>query len=117
MLARLRRGGSVDAGFGGGTVLLPFSQRPALAVDDRGRALLAGDEKRRKDHWSFVLGRRTRDGRRDPAFGSGGWARAGFDGFVSAAQVLVGGGGRIVVGGPLWRGKRYGIALARFHAH
>jgi uncharacterized delta-60 repeat protein len=115
-LLRLKRDGAVDRRFGaGGSVALPISaymDHWALAVDPRGRALLA--HRAADDEQRMVLIRRRRDGTIDHRFGSGGTAATRFPGLIGPQQILVGGGGKILVAGTFDAGNRFGIGLTRF---
>jgi uncharacterized delta-60 repeat protein len=92
----------------------------ALAVDSRGRPLVAG--RWRWDNTGrskFFLARLTTRGRFDPRFGRGGSVRTAFPKRVGARplDVLVDGLGRIVVGGLFGDSRETrtsGLALARY---
>lgn len=118
-LLRLRRNGSIDGRFGKGDVELPLELpldpvylaedwHPALASDGRGRPLFAASEGE-----GLTLGRLRRDGAADRRFGRGGLVFTRFPGEVRPEQIL-GGGGKILVGGTWSKDGDYGIALARY---
>ncbi len=108
-LVRLLPDGSFDAGFGGNgrktLNLRPGVSFSALAVDGHGRVLLAGRVSKRTSGGSaqarFALQRLTGDGKVDRRFASRGSVTTGFGRRASggATQILLGGGGRILVGG------------------
>jgi hypothetical protein len=111
-LLRLERDGSVDRRFGKkGSVALPYGDR-ALAIGDRGRALLARTSG--VNEHRLVLERRRRDGTIDRRFGAEGRTAAQFPGRIEPQQILVGGSGRILVAGTFYAGNRFGVGLARF---
>lgn len=114
-LLRLRSNGSIDNRFAGSKgVLLPREYLPALAVDARGRPILATSEKEHRESWWSIVSRRLRNGRLDRSFGRGGRVSTHFPGYFSPSQVLIGGSGKILVGGAYSQGGRSGIALARY---
>jgi uncharacterized delta-60 repeat protein len=107
---RLRRNGTFDTSFGRrgrDEVDLPkHSSLAAIAVDRKGRVLLAGTIAHRlrhtkRDQLRFLLVRTTAAGEADADFGRGGRVTTAFGGRsnVVAGKVLVDPAGRIVVGG------------------
>jgi uncharacterized delta-60 repeat protein len=131
LIARLLPNGAADPGFGRiGRVQLTVPQHAALAavaVDGRGRLLLAGRISKRVSkkmknpllRSSFLLARMSPEGNVDRSFGHRGSVRTGFGGPSSsfATQVMLDARGRIVVGGgistPLL-GTGGGFAIARY---
>jgi uncharacterized delta-60 repeat protein len=123
---RLRRNGSFDTGFGRGgrdEVELPKqSSLAAIAIDRKGRVLLAGTVPRarrdkRRSQQRFLLIRTTPAGEADAAFGRGGKATTAFGSRsnVFASDVLIDPAGRIVVGGRFsGPSTGSGFALARY---
>jgi uncharacterized delta-60 repeat protein len=120
LLVRLRRNGSPDKRFGqDGEVELPLeydNRFGALASDRRGRPIFAGGVGDRVLGWRLLVGRRKRNGVADGSFGRGGKTSTSFSGEVQARQILIGGSGKILVGGTLIEGRKYGLALARYLA-
>jgi uncharacterized delta-60 repeat protein len=121
-VVRLRRNGSFDPRFGRrGRARLRLPRRSwiaAVAVDRRGRVLLAGTVKRkprrkRRAHLELLLIRTTAAGRADRRFGRRGRVRTGFGARsnVRATDVLVDRANRIAVGGKL-SGPSSGNAFA-----
>jgi uncharacterized delta-60 repeat protein len=110
-LLSLRPNGEVDRRFGeDGGIHPPLAHNyRALAIDNGGRLIFAGSAGA-----EIFVERRRRNGGFDRSFGRKGWVRTRFSAEVRAQQILVGGGGKIVVGGTLYDGDRYGIALARY---
>jgi uncharacterized delta-60 repeat protein len=115
-LLRLRPDGSQDPGFGenGVDLLANESHLPALGIDSKGRALVVTSEKRSKRGWNFSVRRRLPDGGPDRSFDGDGRVTTRFRGFVSPKQILVGSGGKFVVGAGLAGSAWYGFALARY---
>lgn len=125
LIAMLHPNGTAVAGFGeGGSALLPLNKSStiqSIAVDVRGRPLLAGSAARHTLHptSSFLLTRLTRNGEVDAAFGNRGFTTTRFGARSSseADKVLLDPSGRILVGGPV-RSPRFsggsGFALARY---
>lgn len=114
-LLRLTPRGSTDRRFAGGKgALLSLGVGAALGVDGRGRPLIATPVGNPRKEWKFMLMRRRSDGSLDRRFGHRGRVRTGFSGSALPSQVLIDGEGRILVGGSMDRGKRQGIALARY---
>lgn len=118
LLQRLRRDGSSDEGFNHGRgVDVPVESWDwygALVSDRRGRPLLASRKRHGKKRWGILVSRRRHDGPIDRDFGKRGTASTLFPGEVRPTQILVGGGGKIVVGGTLHEGDRYGVAVVRY---
>jgi uncharacterized delta-60 repeat protein len=104
---RLQPNGSFDVGFGesGSRTLRQPKYVSAIAVDAQERVLLAGSAGMRKDKSKskFRLSRMTADGRVDHRFGRRGSVTTAFGPRSSggASQVIVDGGGRILVGGSI----------------
>lgn len=131
LVTRLLPNGAADPGFGRtGRVQLVGPKHAALAavaVDGRGRLLLAGRiskrvSKKKKNplrRSTFLLARMNPEGSIDRSFGHKGSVRTGFGGPSSsfATQVMLDARGRIVVGGgistPLL-GTGGGFAIARY---
>jgi len=122
---RLRRNGSFDKSFGHGghaEVELPRqSALAALAVDSKGRVLLAGTLIRQLPHGNqsqrrFMLIRATAAGEPDDDFGRGGRVTTAFGrANIRATGVLVDSAGRITVGGKFsGPSTGNGFALARY---
>ncbi|HVD39437.1 MAG TPA: hypothetical protein VNC16_00340 [Solirubrobacterales bacterium] len=120
---RLLSDGRPDPSFGrdgsASPKLPPQAHLEDLTIDHRGRIALAGY---RTDKWNmnarFLLTRLSRDGRREPGFGRGGWAVTRFlAGEAAAIEVTADGRDRLLVGGILGD-PRYsesnGLAFARF---
>jgi len=131
VVTRLLPNGGTDRSFGRtGSVRLGLpggSGFTAVAVDRQGRIVLAGRASKplRGKHnkglrrSTFLLGRLDAVGTVDRSFGSAGIVRTGFGGKSSsrATQVIVGAGGRILVGGSVSTpalGTGGGFALARY---
>jgi uncharacterized delta-60 repeat protein len=119
---RLTPTGGVDPGFGldGITAFnLPLNEAVStVAVDRRGRPLLAG-YRRRKDKTQFMLRRMTTGGEIDRTFGRAGSVFTSFHrkAGARARDVLVDERGRIVVGGFFSDARSYfpsGTAVARY---
>jgi uncharacterized delta-60 repeat protein len=117
LLMRLRSDGSRDHHFGNGKgVELPIESSAwegALASDSRGRPIFASSEGDSELGWWLSLGRRRSDGTVDRSFGRRGKVRTRFPGKIHAQQILVG-NGKILVGGTVFRGGKYGIGLTRY---
>jgi uncharacterized delta-60 repeat protein len=106
---RLKPDGILDVSFGrNGRVSLrppaPGTDLSAIAVDDRGRAVLVGTSSPAAEEASarFIVATRLRaTGATDPRFGHNGWIRTGFGRRTQVAedgpQVALGSGGRLVV--------------------
>lgn len=134
LVTRLLPNGATDPGFsrtGKTNVILPkHGAIAAVAVDKRGRLLLAGRVTRRvapksKKNFvtrsTFLLARMNPQGPFDRSFGRHGSVRTGFGGPSSAfaTQVLVDAKGRIVVGGGVSTPQLNtggGFAIARYLA-
>ena len=119
LLSRLSPRGFPDRSFGvdGNVHVTPpdNERRVALAVDRRGRPLLATAlSKNRFKRGEFLISRHHRQGPVDRAFGNDGKSTARFGAWVEADGILVGSGGNIVVGGTYDKKGSYGFALARF---
>lgn len=124
---RLRRDGSLDPRFGRrGEARLRLPKGGSLAtiaVDSRGRVLLAGTLKRKPSrrnnpHLEFLLIRTTARGKADRSFGHHGRTVTAFGRrpSVRATDLLVDGANRIVVGGKLAnRSSTNSFAVARYH--
>jgi uncharacterized delta-60 repeat protein len=125
-LQRLNADGYPARRFGkGGTVQIrlpkhsyfPFGPRTqflAVAADQRSRPVVATTLQHVGEDAAFVLLRRKGDGAVDSSFGKRGRVSTRFRGSAYSQGVLVGGSGKIVVGGTLIQGDHYGIALARY---
>jgi uncharacterized delta-60 repeat protein len=116
-IARLTRGGSLDRRFGsGGRVRVrvpPFGgDTRALAVDARGRVLLAGRAYADASwgDWGWALVRYTAAGRPDPAAGPDGVVRGGVPAPMAGASAIGVAGDRAVVAG----GSGSVLAVARY---
>lgn len=123
---RLTPTGQLDQSFGAGGVaqlkLAKGMDIRALALDRRGRILLAGGASEEPNLGSseavsrFLLMRLGSRGKLDRSFGRAGRSTVGFGGFTAfAEQVLPGAGGRILVVGQI-RGSgiaRFELALSR----
>lgn len=125
MLMRLSPRGVPDADFGSnGTVRIDlprYGGQAALAVDERGRTLLATSARHSPRATRFSLTRRRQDGGVDRRFGHRGWVNTGFGASAKAEgeAVLVDPRGRIVVGGVISSPRLpsgHGFALARYRA-
>lgn len=115
-LARYMSSGRLDRRFGtGGVVQTAFANGAsalALAIDAKGRAVVAGSSAS-----SIAVARFTTAGRLDRSFGQGGLVLTSFPGReVGAQAIAVLAGGRIVVagGGQRSDGTGGGFALARY---
>ncbi len=132
LVTRLLPNGAIDPGFSRtgriNIVPPPHAALAAIAVDGRGRVLLAGRVTKRvapksKKNFltrsSFLLGRLEAGGPFDRSFGRHGSVRTGFGGPSSAfaTQVMVDARGRIVVGGGVSTPQLNtggGFAIARY---
>ena len=118
-LQRLNPAGMPDQHFGeGGTRRINLPPNPGvvpppyvLGVDHRDRPVLAVNTQVGKRDYLVVLRRNLR-GERDRNFGSNGQVWTRFPETVSPDQILIGGDGKIVVGGTL---SEYGLALSRYY--
>lgn len=114
-LFRYQEDGSLDPAFGGpgGFYELPREGEgvPALAVDSRGRPLLAQADGNR-----VVIRRLTASGAPDPSFGSGGAAAYGCQCDYGATQLLPGPAGTLTVVMPRTRTTGTSFALLRLQA-
>lgn len=123
---RLRRNGSLDRQFGRqGEARVRLPRRAsiaAIAIDAKGRLLLAGTIKRmlrrkQRTQLRFLLIRATAAGETDDRFGRGGRVTTSFGGRsnVRASDVLIDAAGRIAVGGKLsGSASRDAFAIARY---
>jgi uncharacterized delta-60 repeat protein len=120
LLQRLTPRGISDPTFGKrGSVRMSFEGKvgpAALAVDRRGRPLLAVSSQYTDDRAAFLLVRRRRDGGIDRSFWDLGQTRTYFGGDALPQQVLAAGNSKILVGGVVARPDSYRIALARYNA-
>jgi uncharacterized delta-60 repeat protein len=118
LLIRLRRNGSPDRRFGGAEgIELPFGISAldrALGTDHRGRPIVASTEGDSELGWWLQVSRRRRDGDIDHSFGRRGKVSTHFPNEIHARQILVGGGGKILVGSVYLSGSKKGVALARY---
>ena len=122
-ILRISPNGMVDNNFGhGGSALIPVGMTTsALAVDRRGRIILAGTASADPpEHSHFLLARMQPSGQIDRSFGNGGMASTGFGKktFAEPAQILVDPRNRILVGGVVYSSPRLatgsGVVLARY---
>ena len=116
-LMRLTANGETDSSFGGGLVLTSFTTRGdfgfALALDARGRVLLAGHSSNQSNS-DFAVARYTAGGALDTGFDADGKLTVDFFGsFDGAESVLVQPDGRIVLGGFARNGATLGYGLVR----
>jgi uncharacterized delta-60 repeat protein len=115
-LQRLNTRGLPDVHFGedgSRLVNLPRGARQvsgAFAVDHQGRPLLAISGRRKGQNYAILL-RRNQHGGRDRGFGNNGQVWTVMPDVISPTRVLLGGNGKIIVGGPLGNN---GIALVRY---
>ena len=138
-VARYRRDGTLDAGFGsGGRVTTGFAEAPGLendyaedlVVQRDGKVVVAGVANDDEDRWcaceggsgDFGLVRYRRDGSLDPTFGTGGRVTTDFDGGSEHATALAPTrGGTLVAAGVAGadpdasENATRDIALARYH--
>jgi uncharacterized delta-60 repeat protein len=116
-LARLRANGALDTTFGGGDgrVVGPAGAAWGLVVNSAGAIVVAGQA----DPGLVAVARYTAAGAVDTTFGGGdGLALTGFGaGTTSIAyDVILVGGGKILVTGEVWNGVDYDLLLARYLA-
>jgi uncharacterized delta-60 repeat protein len=124
-LARLTAGGELDQGFGdGGKVMIRFGSvgegETSLAIDSRGRAVLAGTTCRGphgKVHCDFSLMRLKQNGELDPSFGKDGRVATNIapqdrKAFVELNAMAIDSRGRIIAAGDRSRPER--VALVRY---
>jgi uncharacterized delta-60 repeat protein len=122
-VVRISPDGQRDIGFGqqGFGVVPRWMSVAALAIDRRGRILLAGSAFTDPPSRSrFVLARMKRSGEMDRSFGQGGSVKTGFgiSVFAIATQILIDPQNRIVVGGGVFSSPRFatgnGVAAVRY---
>jgi uncharacterized delta-60 repeat protein len=118
-VARFKWNGDLDSSFGGdGKVTTDFGTdgdyARSVAIDSRGRVVVAGYSQGSGGHANFALARYRFDGRLDPSFGTAGTVTTDFgEGGGPAAAVTIDSHGRIVAAGSA-PGARGDFALARF---
>jgi len=105
-LARLAEAApaDLDPTFGAGGVLTLGLTPSAVAIDDSGRILVAGN---------LSLRRYDAGGNLDPSFGSGGQV----SNTIAGAAIKIDASGRIVIAGYASNGSDYDFAVARFDAN
>jgi uncharacterized delta-60 repeat protein len=117
---RFSAAGSPDKHFGEGggkLISLPWgalqSGPDAVAVDQRGRPLFAFGAKR-ADESAVVVYRRRTSGAVDSGFGHRGQVSTHLETPILPTQILVGGNGKILVGGSMPKRSGYGLGLIRY---
>jgi uncharacterized delta-60 repeat protein len=122
-IVRISPNGTLDDRFGhGGSARIPHEMTTsALALDKRGRVLLAGTASADPpNHSHFLLARMEPTGKIDRGFGRGGMAMTSFGEktFAKPTQILVDPKGRILVGGIVFSRPRLatgnGVAIVRY---
>jgi uncharacterized delta-60 repeat protein len=115
-LARYDATGALDQNFGGdGRVTTLFgseAQGLGMAVQSDGKIVVVGSSDSR-----FAVARYTHDGVLDPTFGGDGTVRTSIGSYASASDVVITGGGEIVVAGDAQVNGGSRFAVVRYRAN